>query len=76
VGLTILIAAPFNLAVRGLIALLLQLAVPSITVAYRAWQTGRGSHIAEGIMLYWLYYWARLQALGLVVARTGARYAK
>ena len=75
-GLIVLIAAPFNVAVRGLIALLLQLAVPSITVAYRAWQTGRGSRIAEGIMLYWLYYWARLQALGLVVARSGARYAK
>ena len=75
-GIVILIGAPFSLIVRGLIALLLQLVVPGITAAYRAWQTGRASRVLEGILLYWLYYWARLQGLALVAAGKGTRYSK
>ncbi|MDQ6769386.1 MAG: glycosyltransferase [Gemmatimonadota bacterium] len=75
-GIVILIDASFSLAVRGLIALLLQLAAPATTVAYRASQTGRASRLPEGIILYWLYYWARLQGLALVIAGKGTRYAK
>jgi hypothetical protein len=75
-GILILFAAPFSLVVRASIALLLQLVVPSVTAAYRAWQTGRASRLPEGILLYWLYYWARLQGLALVVAGKSTRYAK
>jgi GT2 family glycosyltransferase len=75
-GIVILIGAPLSLGVRVLIALLLQLTIPSITAAYRAWQTGRVSRLPQGILLYWLYYWARLQGLALVAARKGTRYAK
>jgi glycosyltransferase involved in cell wall biosynthesis len=75
-GVVVLLVAHYSLATRVLIALLLQVVMPVATVAYRARQTGRGSHIAQGVMLYWLYYWARLQGLGLVLAGRGSRYAK
>jgi len=75
-GLIVLIGGPFSLSVRLLIALLTQLAVPGVTVAYRAGQTGRVTRLAEGIVLYWLYYWARLQAFALVVGGKSFRYAK
>lgn len=75
-GLAILFGGTFDLATRIAVALLLQLAVPAITVAYRARQTGRPSRFLEGVMLYWLYYWARLQGFALVAAGKGTRYAK
>jgi GT2 family glycosyltransferase len=75
-GLVVLLEGPFPLPIRGLIALLLQVAVPVATVIYRAQQTGRKTHLGEGIALYWLYYWARLNALTLVVAGKSHRYAK
>lgn len=75
-GLVVLFASPFSVPVRLVIAVLLQLAVPGITVAYRASQTGRASHLLEGIGLYWLYYSARLQALALLAAGRGHSYVK
>lgn len=75
-GLIVLLASPFSLPVRFVIAVLLQLAVPGITVAYRASQTGRASHVLEGIFLYWLYYWARVQALALLTVGRSHKYVK
>lgn len=75
-GLLVILRGPFSLPVRGLIALMLQFSVPGITVAYRARQTGRATQLLRAIVLYWIYYWARLQALTLVVAGKSHRYTK
>jgi glycosyltransferase involved in cell wall biosynthesis len=75
-GLFVLIAAQFSWPVRALVALLLQLAVPSLTVAYRAWRVRRLMDVPRGVFLYWLYYWARLEALVRVIAGHGDKYFK
>ncbi|MDQ6770300.1 MAG: glycosyltransferase [Gemmatimonadota bacterium] len=75
-GLVVLLAGPFSLPIRFVIAVLLQFAVPAITVAYRSSQTGRAKHLVEGTALYWLYYSARLQALALLAVGRGHRYMK
>jgi glycosyltransferase involved in cell wall biosynthesis len=75
-GLTILVASQFSPIKRLLIAALLQLAIPGITVAYRASQTGRSKHLVEGIYLYWLYYWARVHALVLLALGKNHQFAK
>jgi glycosyltransferase involved in cell wall biosynthesis len=59
-----------------LLALALQLLVPAATVAFRAAQTRRLGHAAPTLALYWLYYWARIQALALIAAGRGTRYRK
>lgn len=76
VGLLVLIASPFTWGVRGLLAVGLQLAVPAVTVAYRAHGGRRVMDIPRALFLYWLYYWARLQALVLVLFGHGATYVK
>lgn len=75
-GLVALVGSSFSLSIRLSIALLLQLVVPALTVAYRVRQTRRNSRIVEGITLYWIYYWARLHALALVFAGQSGRYVK
>ncbi|MBC7788367.1 MAG: glycosyltransferase [Anaerolineae bacterium] len=75
-GLLVLAVSPFSLLVRLVIAVLLQLAVPTITVAYRVSQTHRARHLIEGICLYWLYYWARVNALTLLAVGRSHRYVK
>lgn len=75
-GLVVLLASPFSLPVRFVIAVSLQFAVPGVTVAYRASQTGRATHLVEGIVLYWLYYSARVQALALLAVGRSHRYVK
>jgi len=75
-GLFVLFGGPFSLPSRGLVALLLQLVVPGVTVAHRARQTGRTSRLSAGVALYWLYYWARLHAFFLVVAGRSGGYQK
>ena len=75
-GLVVLFAGPSSLPLRFGIAVLLQLAVPGITVAYRVSQTGRARHLVEGISLYWLYYWARIHALALLAFGRSHRFVK
>lgn len=75
-GLFVLIGGPFSWPMRGLIALSLQLVVPLLTVAYRAWRVRRAMDVLRGVILYWLYYWARLEALVLVLAGNGDKYVK
>ncbi len=76
VGLVIILRGPFGWLARGLIGLGLQLSVPSITVAYRVRQTGRRTAIVRGILLYWMYYWSRLEALLLIVGGRRHSYTK
>ncbi len=45
-----------------------QLIVPAATVVFRIRQTRRWSNPCSGVLLYWLYYWARLAALGLIAS--------
>lgn len=75
IGLLVLAVSPFSLFVRLGIAVLLQLGIPGITVAYRASQTGHAKHLLEGIDLYSLYYWARVEALALLVVGRSHKYA-
>jgi hypothetical protein len=75
-GLVVLLASAFTFPLRLGLAVALQLLVPSITVAYRAAQTGRATHLLEGILLYWFYYSARLQALGLLAVGRSHKYKK
>jgi glycosyltransferase involved in cell wall biosynthesis len=60
-----------------LLALLgLQLLSPSVTVAHRVRQTRRLPRIGPALVLYWLYYWARAQALFLVLTGRARNYRK
>jgi glycosyltransferase involved in cell wall biosynthesis len=54
----------------------LQLLVPAVTVAHRARQTRRLPRIVPALLLYWLYYWARAQALLIVLTGRARRYRK
>jgi glycosyltransferase involved in cell wall biosynthesis len=53
-----------------------QFPVPAATVAFRMRQTGRPGRPLHAILLYWLYYWARVHALLLVLLRLDRRYRK
>lgn len=75
-GLAVLLRAPLGWPSRVLIALLLQLAIPGTTIGYRVWQTKRAARLGRGILLYWIYYWARVQALALVLLGKGHSYMK
>jgi glycosyltransferase involved in cell wall biosynthesis len=75
-GLAVLAVGNMSWAMRILAALMLQTLVPLVTVAYRARQTGDASRVFHGVVLYWLYYWARIQALALVLLGKSHRYGK
>ena len=76
VGVAALLTFPLSLAWRMFTAFGLQLMAPVATVVYRGHRTGRWRSGAAGILLYWLYYWARLQALALVTLGWSERYRK
>lgn len=63
-------------AVRLLGAAVPQLVVPAVTVAYRGLQTRRRPPLPAALLLYWLYYWARVRAAILVVGKRADRYRK
>jgi glycosyltransferase involved in cell wall biosynthesis len=75
-GLVILLDSSLSWSGRIATGLLLQFLAPSMTVAYRARQTRRITRIPQGIILYWLYYWARVQAFVLILIGRGEAYAK
>jgi cellulose synthase/poly-beta-1,6-N-acetylglucosamine synthase-like glycosyltransferase len=75
-GVTCVVILPWPLALRLTLALALQLVAPAVTVAHRIRQTGRASLAIPGIYLYWLYYWARLNALWVVIRRRAKDYRK
>jgi glycosyltransferase involved in cell wall biosynthesis len=76
IGVVILFAGPPNVPLRVVLALALQLAIPAATVLYRASKTRRPFRPVQAIFLYWLYYWARLNALFLVATGAERAYAK
>lgn len=61
---------------RMALALGLQLLAPLLTVAHRIGQTGRASLALPGVVLYWLYYWARLNAAWVVLRGGAGGYRK
>lgn len=77
VGASLLVfrATP-SLPLRVVIALALELAVPLVTVAFRVRQTRRVPSIPAAVFLYLVYYWARFEALVLILAGRTARYQK
>jgi glycosyltransferase involved in cell wall biosynthesis len=75
-GIFILARGPNNLWIRGLAFIALQLLVPALTVAYRARRTRVTRRAGAGLFLYWLYYWARLQALFVVLGGGASKYRK
>jgi glycosyltransferase involved in cell wall biosynthesis len=76
VGVAVLLNGQMDVAMRVAIAVLLQLMVPTLTVAYRVLQTKRLPSLGPAIVLYWLYYWARLHALVLIGLGRGHAYHK
>jgi glycosyltransferase involved in cell wall biosynthesis len=54
----------------------LQLVVPVATVLYRMSQTRLTRRALPGVVLYWLYYWARAQALAVVMLGRAKDYRK
>jgi glycosyltransferase involved in cell wall biosynthesis len=76
VGIIGLFALRWPFTARLALALGLQLLAPILTVAHRVRQTGRASLAVPGVFLYWLYYWARLNALWVVLRRGADRYRK
>jgi glycosyltransferase involved in cell wall biosynthesis len=61
---------------RALIALGLQLLAPATTVAYRVSRAGRPVNLPKAVFLYWIYYWARLEAFILVLTGRERRFVK
>jgi glycosyltransferase involved in cell wall biosynthesis len=75
-GAVILVRGPGNWLARVTLALLLQFFAPAVTVLYRAWRGRRAVDFLRGGFVYWLYYWARLQALMIVAAGKTDEYRK
>lgn len=75
-GLGVLLATGWPWGWRVAAALGLQLLVPAVTVVHRIRQTRRRAPIAAGLLLYWLYYWARLRAMWLVLLGKSDVYRK
>jgi GT2 family glycosyltransferase len=75
-GLGLLFASPLPIIARLTILLGLQLLAPVVTVGHRALQTRRVPQLGAALLLYWLYYWARAQALVMVMTGRAYRYRK
>jgi glycosyltransferase involved in cell wall biosynthesis len=75
-GLIIVGAMRWPIVDRLAVAAALQLVAPGLTVGYRLIRQRRGKSIASGVFLYWLYYWARIQALALIMSGQARRYRK
>jgi glycosyltransferase involved in cell wall biosynthesis len=76
VGVVGLFALPWPFWGRLSLALGLQLVAPALTVGHRIRQTGRAALVLPGLYLYWFYYWARLNALWVVLSRGSQGYSK
>jgi glycosyltransferase involved in cell wall biosynthesis len=55
-------------------ALFLQLLAPGAAVFYRTLQLRRPAYLLRGTVLYWVYLWARLQALAGILLGRRSRY--
>lgn len=68
-GVAALFLAPVNLRMRVGALVLLSLFAPALTVTYRAIKAGRLRRPFRSILLYWLYYVARIYALFALIQR-------
>jgi len=75
-GIAALFGEGYPLAARVVMFPALQLLVPAVTVTYRALQTRRIPRLDEAILLYWVYYWARLSAVARLATPASSRYRK
>jgi hypothetical protein len=76
IGLAALVAAPWAWPWRVAAFVALQLLAPAATVAHRIRQTSKMPRLDSALILYWLYYWARLQAFAIVSVGRSDRYMK
>jgi glycosyltransferase involved in cell wall biosynthesis len=75
-GLALVFFSSQPAAMRILGALALQFVIPALTVAFRLARGGRIGGAVPGLILYWLYYWARINALAVILSGGAGRYAK
>jgi glycosyltransferase involved in cell wall biosynthesis len=75
-GVIVIATMPWSLVDRFVVAAAFQLLAPGLTVAFRLVRQRRLSSILPGLFLYWLYYWARVQALLVIALGKGRRYRK
>lgn len=76
-GFFLLLSAPVIGWAAGVSALIaLQLVVPAATVVFRAMQVRRVPPVLTALFLYWLYYWARLQGVALIITGRDLSYRK
>jgi glycosyltransferase involved in cell wall biosynthesis len=75
-GLIVIAVMPWPLAGRLAVAAALQFVAPALTVGFRLFRLRRVASILPGVFLYWLYYWARVQALLVIVFGQSRRYRK
>jgi glycosyltransferase involved in cell wall biosynthesis len=76
IGLAALFVAPWAWPWRVAAFLALQLLAPAVTVAHRIRQTSKVPRLDSALILYWFYYWARLQAFTIVAVGQADRYTK
>lgn len=76
VGVLALFVSAVGLRMRLATAIVLQFVVPAITVAFRARQTHRIPPLPASLALYWVYYWARVHALILILLGRKDAYRK
>jgi glycosyltransferase involved in cell wall biosynthesis len=75
-GLIVVATMRWPLADRLAMAAVLQLMVPGLTVGVRLFRARRVASVVPGVFLYWLYYWARAQALLVIVFGQSRKYRK
>lgn len=75
-GVVLLIVSSLPLYTRIPLTIGSQLVVPATTVAYRLIGRRTWRSVLPGTFLYWLYYWARIMALGIIVTGRAQRWHK
>lgn len=75
-GIVLLFTDWSTMPVRLLLAVGLQVFAPSLTVAYRLLIARRWVNVPRALLLYWIYYWARLRALYLVLTGRADKFEK
>jgi glycosyltransferase involved in cell wall biosynthesis len=76
IGVAALFVGPWAWPWRVAAFVALQLLAPAVTVAHRIRQTRKVPRIDSALILYWFYYWARLQAFAIVAVGRSERYMK
>jgi hypothetical protein len=75
-GVVWIVFGPGPLLARIVCAAALQLLVPGVTILYRIVQTRRMPRPHHALLVYWVYYAARLHALSLIGLGRGRDYRR